>query len=97
MSEARAEMRIRAQPHRDPRPLACLQQWLRKEPLSEASEVMTLSSDGDGVSSRVDANSGSGTKSFLQDRRSESTLAFEEYARGTGTKTKGVLWVHRRA
>jgi hypothetical protein len=43
VSEARAEMRIRALPHRDPRPLACLQQsWLRKEPLSEASEVMTL-------------------------------------------------------
>jgi hypothetical protein len=46
VSEARAEMRIRAQPHRDPRPLACpfngSNQGYEEKPLFEAPEVMTL-------------------------------------------------------
>jgi hypothetical protein len=46
MSEARAKMRIRARPHRDPRPLACAfsfsnHGYEEKSPF-EAPEVMTL-------------------------------------------------------
>jgi hypothetical protein len=92
LSEAQGVTRIRALPHRDPRPLACPAMPTKGTSTRSTLRANAPQNDGDGASLCVDAMFICGTKSLEANR-----LWFRGITRGAGTSGgKTTQWVYRR-